>query len=570
MPLKLSELTADNKVEVVQDQPKTLKLSELTPANKIEYDTGSSKITSAMAGFSQGSTMGFADEAVAGIKGLADYIEGKTGARGDISLSDAYRTHRDAIRRGNQKLQDDNPGTYKTAEIASAVVPAVLSAGAAAPVTAGKVIAGGAIAGQGYSNADLGTAQNAFDTGLGGAVALGTYGAFKLGGKALSEVSEKVAPVFAKAKEKLAKNLSDFAEERAAKAAIGGGNLKAFKDLAARKGGIKKFGRAILDENTTEDVLKDGQVVKQVTSKIMKAGSKPEAIAERAGAKLKEVGKVFDEVYDAIDDSIENAVDARTIAAKMRQYAADALDMPNTRAHFERVIKQAEEIEGMGNISMRAAQKLRNSYKYKPRHDSGADVLPSDVQNKLKGLIGDEMDETIKLVDSLTPNSTGLYPVFKRAKELYGTMKTTRDAGDKAAVRELSNRFASPTDHLAAAATFAADAASGGAPLASGAKALTFGAVNKAIRGRGNSASAVTADYVSKLLQKRPESLGTYGPMLIGAAKQGQTALGNLHQILWRNDPKYRSLLSIENPKSDSKMSAKPNLNNAMRRRLEK
>lgn len=575
----------------------------------------SSKVLSAMAGFGQGATLGFADEAVAGIKGAADVLDAAIGRRGDISFYDAYRTHRDAIRRGNKKLQDDNPATYKTAEIVGGVAP-VIGAIAGAPAVAGggaaTVAAGGAIAGQGYSDADFGTAQNIFDTTLGAGASLLTLGGIKVGGKIAQELTEKISakavPVFNSAKEKLSVWLRNFAEERAAKAAIGGGNKKAFSDLAAKKGGVSKFGRAMLDEKVTNVKMKDGEIVEETTRGLLSPGATSEQIAERAGERLKEVGKVFDEVFEAVDDTFEEvfkrkqeaelgkvmasetlsdvlkfadnppapkAVDTVSIAQKMIDFADKELNNPNTRHLFDKVYKQADEFAKMGSISMKRAQQLRNTYKFKPRHDSGADVLPADVQNKLKMIIGDQMDETIKMIDSMTPNSTGLYPVFKRAKELYGNLKTAKDAGDKAAVRELANRFASPTDHATGLAVMAADAAAtGGMSLPAVAKGFAIGGINKLVRGRGNSTVAVAADRLSDLLQKNPKSLGPYGPMLIGAARQGQQALGNLHQILWRTDEKYRSLLSLESPSRSSSLSAKPNpkdaQRDAIRRRLEK
>lgn len=601
MPLKLSDLGRDDKVEVTGGNEAPLKLSSLSPSDRIEYIPESSKVLSAMAGFSQGATLGFADEAVAGIKGAADYIEGKLGMRGDISLSNAYVTQRNAIRNANKKLQSDNPATFKTAEIAGAIAPVLGGAAAAAPATVGKVALGGAVAGQGYSEGDLGTTQNVLDTAIGAGASAATFGAFKFGGKIAGELAEKAKPVLEKAKPKLTQFLKDFAEERAAKAAIGGGNLKAFKDLAAKKDGIRKFGRAILDEDVTEQVFKDGELVKETTKPLMGLGSTPEKISEMAGKRLEEVGKIFDEVYDAIDDSFDDMfaknqeknlgrlmssenldeiskiwekppapkpVDTVSIAQKLIDYADKNLNLPNYRTQIAEVYKQADEIAGMGSVSMRKAQSLRNSYSYKNTQNSGAEILPQDVKNKIKMIIGDEMDETVKKFDAMTPNSTGLYPIFKKAKDLYGNMKTAKDSGDKAAIREISNRFASPTDHLLGAATMASEAAaSGGMSLPIAAKGMIVGALNKQVRGRGNSISAIAADNLADLITKNPKALGPYGPMLIGAARKGQNSIGALHQVLWRNDPKYRSLLSVEGEGNSSSLSAKPSLNDAMRRR---
>jgi len=274
MPLKLSEID-QSKVEVIGDK-KPLRLSELDDSANVRFLPEASAITAGLAGASQGLTAGYSDEAIGALLGARDYLSGQLGLRGEIPFSEAYKTQRDAYRRGQKRLQEDSPKAYKTAEIAGGLAPAFLSGGAAAPVTAAKVAGGGALAGLGYSEGDLGSAQSVLDTALGAGVSLATLGAIKGGGKVLSAVKEKAKPHLEKASKQIAESLKDFAEERAAKAAISGGNLKTFKELSAKKGGVSGFGRAMLSEEYTEKVFKDGQVVSEIKRPILTAGAKAE------------------------------------------------------------------------------------------------------------------------------------------------------------------------------------------------------------------------------------------------------------------------------------------------------
>lgn len=72
-------------------------------------------------GAAQGASLGFADEAAAGVGGLKDYVSGKLGLRGDISLPDAYHTWRDVIRRADAQAAEEHPYAYNTGQVAGAL-----------------------------------------------------------------------------------------------------------------------------------------------------------------------------------------------------------------------------------------------------------------------------------------------------------------------------------------------------------------------------------------------------------------------------------------------------------------
>lgn len=117
---------------------------------------------SALSGAAQGATFGFADEATAGAMGLKDYLAGKLGQRGDIDLSDAYRTNLNAVRKKDAMAQAENPKAFGAGQIgggiASSFLPGVgalnTGKGAGLAVKVGKGAASGALTGAGMSEAN--------------------------------------------------------------------------------------------------------------------------------------------------------------------------------------------------------------------------------------------------------------------------------------------------------------------------------------------------------------------------------------------------------------------------------
>ena len=158
-----------------------------------------SYVDSAVRGGAQGASLGFADEATAGVAGLKDYLAGKFGLRGDISLPDAYHTNRDAIRRADQQAEAAHPGLYTGSQIAGGVLSAfapgvgALNAGKGAGVleAAGKGAIQGGLAGAGDAK-EVTDIPDAAEKGAAYGAALG--GGFNLAGRAGSAVLDKLKP----------------------------------------------------------------------------------------------------------------------------------------------------------------------------------------------------------------------------------------------------------------------------------------------------------------------------------------------------------------------------------------
>lgn len=154
-------------------------------------------------GAAQGASLGFADEATAGVAGLKDYVAGKLGLRGDISLSDAYHTNRNAIRNADAMAESKNPGVFMGGQIGGALMTAfapgtgALNAGRGAGVAeaVSKGAAQGALTGAGTAREITDVPAEALK---GGAIGGAAGGAFNLGGKAFGYVKGKAGPMIAR------------------------------------------------------------------------------------------------------------------------------------------------------------------------------------------------------------------------------------------------------------------------------------------------------------------------------------------------------------------------------------
>lgn len=109
------------------------------PASPEGYDLKGAA-DAVMRGVAQGATMDFADEAAGALGGAYDWAAGKLGARGGISLSDAYHTRRDAARRGDAKAQADHPVVYGASQLGGALAASIVTPGLRAPVAQGPAL----------------------------------------------------------------------------------------------------------------------------------------------------------------------------------------------------------------------------------------------------------------------------------------------------------------------------------------------------------------------------------------------------------------------------------------------
>jgi hypothetical protein len=506
-----------------------------------------------MAAGAQGATLGHADE-LAGLLGAAwDKGEALLGLRGDIDFADAYKTRRDVARGRDEQQKKANPGLYTAGEIGGGLLSAAATGGAANSVVnaakVGKTLSaadktrralglatmGGATAGSGYSKGDLGSGQHAFDTLVGGALGAGTFGLAK-GAEKLARGTKNIldeVDFVKKAKDYVARKLEQSAGERAAKAAIGQ-NKKAYMELANRKGGVEGFGRKLLDTK-----LANGK-------RLIRFGNNVDDIGEKAIQKVDELAPQYDEIYSQIDELVpDGAVNKDKIAEAIMAKADTEYNQVANKNVRDRLYKEAEGFMDLPNdLSMRAAQSERNAYKWTPgKGMPGPTELSPKVQNDIKHLIGKQMD------DAAENASPEIAARLKNLKADYGPVKQTAKLAEERRIADLSNRFVSPSDHAVGLAGLMSNL--GALP------SMALGFANKQLRTRGNSMAAISADALSKAVKQMPEAFGKYANVIEQASAKGAPQLSLVHQILWKNEPEYRALFSVDRVGDEKSMSAK-------------
>jgi hypothetical protein len=496
-------------------------------------------IESGLAGAAQGATLGHADELAGLLGAVYDKGEALLGKRGDISFGDAYRTRRDAARRRDADQKKANPKTYTAGEIGGGIASAVATGGALGAAgntqrALGLSALGGAAAGSGYSKGDLGSAQHMIDTGIGAALGPATYAVGKAGEKTLKGAADLAgkSKTGQAVRDYLTKKLKTTAGERAAKAAIGQ-NKRAYQELAAKKGGVEGFGRKLLDTK-----LDSGKP-------LIRFGNNVDEIGEKALTKLDELSPRYNQIYDQIDEMMpEGAVDPLGISdAIMRK--ADQYNQIANRGTREKLLKEAEAFMDLPQgLSMKAAQAEKNAYRWKPGKGlPQPDELSPQLQNEMKRIVGSQMDEAAERA------SPEIAAQLKNLKAEYGPIKQTAALADDRRLADLSNRFISPSDHAMGLAGLMSNLG--------GLKAAGLALANKQVRTRGNAATAVAADKLANIVKSSPQIFGKYASVLQAANDKGAQHLGLTHQILWKNDPQYRALFSVDRVGQEP-LSAKP------------
>jgi len=489
---------------------------------------------SAVSGLADILTFGHSDEIAAGGQAIVDkFTDG-----GDYA--DLYKKNRDFMRGHKKKMEADNPGTYKTAQVAGGIGSALASGGLGAigntQRAVGLATMGGAAAGSGYSDAELGSNQHLLDTGIGAGLGAATFGVGKLAEKAVKGTGKVIAdtPAFKGAKDWASDKFSKIAAERAAKAAIGQ-NKRAFKEIAAQPGGIEAYGRKLLDTK-----LADGK-------KLIKFGNNVDEIGDKSIQKLKELGPRYNQIYDQIDELAPGgAVSPLQISRDIMGKAEADFGQVANKGVKDRLYKEAEGFMDLPkDLTMRAAQAEKNAYRWNPKKGMPQPgELDPKLSNELKSLVGKQMNEGAERV---SPELAGQ---LKSLNKEYGPIKQTANFATDRKIADLSNRFISPSDHAAGLTGLLSNLG--------GLKSAGLALANKQVRTRGNAATAVGADKIAQALKTMPEAFGKYGSMLQKANEKGSQSLGLAHHLLWKNDAEYRALFSIDGQGSDKSMSAKP------------
>lgn len=496
-------------------------LKQTNPPTMSPADAAVSKV-------SQGITLGYGDEILGGLEGAYAKATGDT-----RPFTDIYREKRNVHRLRSAQADHDYPIGAKAADIGSAAAMTFTPVGKA--LTASKnigaglnflksAVIGGITAGGG-SNADLTKGPGELSK-LGEDVGKGA--ALGVGAQALATPVSYVAGKFSPGV------LSQNAEQRAVKATIGQ-NKAAFTRMQ-QDGSLQKTGRDLLSDEA------GGPAVGWF--------SNAEDILPKVQAKKQYYGKAIGDVGKEVDSIVGNSVQSNSIAAELEQELKKIPPLPKNAGVRNALEKEIEYYRTKGPMSFEEAQAHKGQYVFKPT-DSTTQTLGQDVTNKARGAVSRGMETTADALanaEATSPEAKAKLDLYKRLKSKYGSFANAEKYGEKKVMGDLSNRFVSPSDYGAAAATGIASAAAGN-PLPA-VQAGIAGVANKQLRERGSAFAARTMDKLSSIIAADPAGLNRFRGALEKAASEGPQSLMLTHALL-AEDPAYREV--IENYKAGEK-----------------
>lgn len=349
--------------------------------------------------------------------------------------------------------------------------------------------------------------------------------------------------------------LRRLAESRAVKA-VTGQSIAALRKItgttANAPGGIEavnakigKVGRDLLDSGA----IKPFDTVESLAPKVSQ-------LADFYGQQIGNAGS-------QVDQALPNAVNGKAIADKIVDFAGSIPQTESGKTLSNRLLDEASNFESKPAMSFAEAQDFKNAFKFKPQ-DADALVSSQDATNKIKSIIGSEMDAAAAKAAETAPEKAPLAAQYKDIKSKYGSFDNARNASTYRAMKDLTNRYSSPSDYgVGATASLMGQlgqAAMGhGGPIS---YALSFGlgagaaAANKFARTRGNSTAAVMADGLANLLDTKIGRMGrNYADALQNAALRGPESLVVTHNLLMTL-PDYKQnfvdLKGQENPTMSS------------------
>lgn len=345
----------------------------------------------------------------------------------------------------------------------------------------------------------------------------------------------KVAP-------KVTNYLRGIAEDRAVKAGTGQ-SIKAIRDVARSSGkgaididkaekNLRQVGRQMLTPDET------GKPVVGWTSDVKDIARNTADRKERIGSKMGELRKNIDEIEPG------GAVSGWDIAKDLQDNVIPKIPKTEAgKALRTRVQKEIDNLKDMGNLTFEEAQRLKNSFQYKPE---AADALISnqDITNDIYNSIGRSMEKGVEGAANFPGINQSLMKQYPDLKKQYGAMSQMSKASSDRAMKDLSNRFVSPSDYGAGgmgAVTSLATGSTGPGAMVAGAAAS---GANKLARERGSAFAARSLDAVANAVEKNANRLGKYGPRLTNAlAKGGNAGLSIEHRLLLNNDPQYVKIM---------------------------
>ncbi len=533
-------------------------MSAPRPQAKAEGADLGGMVNAAVRGGAQGASLGFADEATAGVGGLYQYAKAKLGLRGDITLPDAYHTMRDAIRRADVQAAEDHPAVYIGGEVAgglgTAFAPGLgalnVGKGAGLIEAAGKGAIQGGLVGAGQAKEITDVPGEAYRGAKVGAV---VGGGLNLLGRGAAAVAEKLKPANVGS---VLLNAPESALERYI------GNPEAVNAARPRAEIVQEEFLPRLEKLRSEVSGGSG------TSRAILAAEGHEVpaahIADLLDSKLQEIASRSEGVVDPAQVPTVKWLEDH--AANFRAAGDKNISTNRVKDFIQAVDKTTEYNPGLGafskiddlvkqDIRRQADTLLKGSssaYAEQMRHVAEDTRILNDVADLAKSPQG--FDNLLKRTQR--GNAPHLLDALQRFDERTGgnllnelQNSAAKDALAKGAMNGSRNV------NLHGATGDAIGEAIGGIPgkIVGRVAGLTFGA---SVDKYGPQMARSIVDSSAKLQQLLDTSqglqrLGAYAQPLITAATKGDQALAATHAYLFATDKTYREILS-ENQRRDA------------------
>lgn len=485
----LSHLTDEDLTKLYQQSQ-----GQSAPASKVP------PLMSSAVGAAQAVTLEHAPQIAAGANTLKDYLLSKiNGEPLGVDFGTAYQRNLEHAQGRLEEAKSENPGFYTAGGIGGALGSAALLPEAAMATRGARLATGAALgagAAGGASQHDPTQSAEELKKYLGD-VAMG--GGMGLVGGGLGEA----IPAAIGAAKKVPGALENVAEQAATKATVG---RQAAYDRLRGQGRVNDVGRELLD------------------SGVVGFGDNAAAISAKGAAAKAGAGEDISRIIQTVDEAAPNSVSGPEIARKINQYAAQKSGAGN-QSLTNQLTGFADAFEKQGNMSMADAMTHKTSFEYQ-----GGDRLQAQAMNKVRKIVGDEMEEAAGRAGLPDADLSG-------ANKTYGALATAEKEGGKLAARQEKNRGVGLLPTITGTGAAVMGYQHGGS-IPAAIAGLGVAAGHKLIQNRGSAALAVGADKLADILRATPEALGPFAPMLQDAATKGTTSLALTHYLLSK-DPSY-------------------------------
>lgn len=485
----------------------------------------------------QGLAFGFGDEVVAAAK---------------APFSDkSYTELRDENRAALERDREAYPKTAIASEITGAVLPSVAATLLSGPVGGGASVANagrlasvaksvfnpatvkgmmgaGAAYGLGSSEADLTegeVGEAAVDAGKSALFAGGLGKALPVVGKYGGELLEGTGKKLGEGAEFLASKAVGLTKGLRKRLDLTPADARAVGREGLESGIVSPFAGAETMAARQGEILKQtGDEIKAIIKEASETGAAPDIqkIIQKLEDKAtrygdSEVGKAVFNQYQSVISDLKAMMGSPTTIPAPKEMGVNMLGASAKSAVPEVIPPTPPNIQDL------------QTYKGVLGEAAYPKGVATEAKTGLQGAYTPIKEELEASVEGAT--SPQQAQVYKYLKDKFGKLETMGKGLTERLTSEEGNRFIRPTDFLVGGAF-----GLGGGII----PGIASVAAKRGIEKYGHQVGAVTMDKVSKILQRTPEVLGQYAPILQQAIQRGGTSFATQNFLLQERDPEYR------------------------------